>query len=412
MERAPDFEAVRAFFPWAYTAANRAVPLVYISSILQPTKKNPHPNVKVLTGADFFVKEYDLADHGLLGDVGFGYWAGMGKEIEIDASSDFLDGHALLSPLPSEKESWHNLPDEYIPWHNFSSTPPRPMPQRLEPDRVLRSWVDWYAWRGLPARSPAVLVMHHVLSIYYMLSASLGHRPLAAGAPRKELRVALLGAEAELNVLATLAELALLLPGYDVRVLLVGPAVQRLVQHAQNRYPTSPAAQKDGAPVFTYAAPTELGGSTVMVELYDTQPPADEKAWAVRGALPHTMLALRASISRAQMEWWPVVRDALYWDVPFVSTEDMEMGLSTFSVPVVHGMFDTAKEECDVLDPTQRLKFMMKVPRREQGRLCSVRYNTFHRLGNTLGHCHLPSAANGFVLEVVHDRGGGTGLLN
>lgn len=90
----------------------------------------------------------------------------------------------------------------------------------------LRSWEDYYTWRGLPFHSPAALLLHWPLTIYhcFQLYASQSLIPAAAD----KLCIHYLGPEKELSQIAVLAELRALLPCVQLLIEFVGPGVPQL----------------------------------------------------------------------------------------------------------------------------------------------------------------------------------------
>lgn len=64
-------------------------------------------------------------------------------------------------------------------------------------------WSSWYAWKKLPLKSPAALLMDYPLSAYWLITHTLGLTTATAGHSdrRIPLNVHVLGAEVELNFL-------------------------------------------------------------------------------------------------------------------------------------------------------------------------------------------------------------------
>ncbi|XP_022861435.1 zinc finger MYND domain-containing protein 15 isoform X4 [Olea europaea var. sylvestris] len=112
-------------------------------------------------------------------------------------------------------EGW-NLPSALCPCKGPSS----PIPE-------LTSWKDYYEWRCIPLCSPAALLLHWPLTIYWAIRlATLKSLIPAIG---KELRIHYLvlveGPEKELLQLSVFGELLALFPGIRLLIDLVGPAV-------------------------------------------------------------------------------------------------------------------------------------------------------------------------------------------
>ncbi|OWM76015.1 zinc finger MYND domain-containing protein 15 [Punica granatum] len=109
-------------------------------------------------------------------------------------------------------DSW-NLPSILCP----CSGPPSPLLNRLV------GWDDYYKWRDIPLHSPIAVLLHWPLTIYHAIQlAEIGGFMLR---DKSDLRIHYLGPEKELVQFGALAELRALLPGFQVHIELVGPAV-------------------------------------------------------------------------------------------------------------------------------------------------------------------------------------------
>jgi hypothetical protein len=105
----------------------------------------------------------------------------------------FLNTHggALLSDKHFDEESGWKLPSEEIPWLTFTEGRKAPsFPPVFE-----HNWTSYYKWRGLPSKSPAVLLLHWPLSIYRLLSLLCFVPPDIGGSRRHKLKIHLIGVE-------------------------------------------------------------------------------------------------------------------------------------------------------------------------------------------------------------------------
>jgi hypothetical protein len=95
-------------------------------------------------------------------------------------------------------------------------------PAEKEPSKKLNisvnSWKDYIEFRCLSPTSIAPLLLHNILTVYQMLK-ELG---ITSG---KRL-VYMLGAELELNMIPLFGELAYLMPGIDLTLVMISPSVR------------------------------------------------------------------------------------------------------------------------------------------------------------------------------------------
>ncbi|KAI3720277.1 hypothetical protein L6452_21190 [Arctium lappa] len=87
----------------------------------------------------------------------------------------------------------------------------------------LSSWNDYYEWRGIPLDSPVALLLHWPLTVYQAIQ--LASEKQLIPKTTDELCIHYLGPERELYQLALFGELHALLPGVQVHIDFVGPAV-------------------------------------------------------------------------------------------------------------------------------------------------------------------------------------------
>ncbi|KAG5634363.1 hypothetical protein H0H81_002242 [Sphagnurus paluster] len=248
----------------------------------------------------------------------FGWWT---RKPCCADSSRYVHGFALLEEDHLNDEEGWLLPADQIPWLDFSSrlaVPPR------GPPPVEHGWSQYYAWRGLPMESPAVLLLHWPLSVYRMLHV-LGFTQVPPSGTRRRLTVHLLGLDRELDFLPVFGELALLLPNIDLDLILFGNGVAKLTQKAA-AHPSSLASRPF---VYTYKAPKALGAGTLRIELscgpafYD-----GTDLTPLRREPPHALLAFNAGISDDR-EWWSMVFASRALEIPFAVTDRGELRLAT-----------------------------------------------------------------------------------
>ncbi|KAJ7675627.1 hypothetical protein DFH06DRAFT_1122458 [Mycena polygramma] len=247
-----------------------------------------------------FFHDLARARFGVLGGAGFGFWSqsGLGlfedkeedkfmtarrtetpdfwkkwdKKLEEQKKITFVDGQELLKDRHlTDDEGW-KLPAEQVVHRDFSGgQPPR---RRLS---LLRDWDDWHSWREVPKSSPASLLMHYPLSIYWMLTDTL--KVASSGSEsRVHLTVHYIGAEVELNFI-------------PIRV-----------------------------PIFSYDAPEACGSGSIRVLLHTAT-----KHWTIPdlptyGPKPDAILACNAGLFTYDASL-DVVRGALRYKIPFAVTD-------------------------------------------------------------------------------------------
>ncbi|KAJ7040084.1 hypothetical protein C8F04DRAFT_882725, partial [Mycena alexandri] len=130
----------------------------------------------------------------------------------------------------------------------------------------VRDWKSWYEWRGLSLKSPAAVLMDHVLTTYYLLTETLKVVDLQHSSnERQVIDVHYLGMETKLNYLPLFSELALLLPNTHINLTVFSPAMHSLLAYAEQCYPR-PIAAREG-PVWEYTAPRATGGGSITISL-------------------------------------------------------------------------------------------------------------------------------------------------
>ncbi|KAF8963786.1 hypothetical protein BDZ97DRAFT_1904771 [Flammula alnicola] len=125
----------------------------------------------------------------------FGWWT---AELSFHHTHDCHWGLALLEDQHlSDREGW-KLPDNQIPWLKFEASGASLRPQA--PPSFEHNWASSYKWRGLPAESPACLLLHWPLTVYRLLFI-LGLVATEIPKERRHLLVHLVGIEMEVDFL-------------------------------------------------------------------------------------------------------------------------------------------------------------------------------------------------------------------
>ncbi|GER54855.1 zinc ion binding [Striga asiatica] len=150
-------------------------------------------------------------------------------QVEVETRCSFLTGHKIhclgmwmyecscgVSDITYDNSRlitcW-NLPSELCPCKGPSSSVPK----------CLCSWKEYYEWRCIPLNSPAALLLHWPLTIYWAIQ--LATRESLLPQITNELRIHYLGPEKELHQLAVFGELQALFPGVKIHIDLIGPAI-------------------------------------------------------------------------------------------------------------------------------------------------------------------------------------------
>jgi hypothetical protein len=170
-----------------------------------------------------------------------------------------------------------------------------------------------------------------------------------------------------------MAELALLLPYHDIKLVMFGVAVQNLVE-ASWRTPNAVANQ---SPVYAYRAPDACGAGAITVHLHGAT-----ATWApdTSYGIPDVLVACNAGLG-SYHEWMPVIRAAHMLDIPFGVTEYAEQ-----SAEHQRKMFP------EIIRGTP-------APPREE---YEIALNPFQRPGQRgIPSIRLPNVSNGFTIVVV-----------
>lgn len=123
---------------------------------------------------------------------GFRFWT---EAPCCDQNVDYFSGSQLLeSRHLSSKEGW-KIQGAWIPWSDFDQRGDK-IPTSLA--NFEHSWRSYYAWRGLPLESPAVLLLHWPMTVYRLLSL-LKLVPSRVPSVRRKLIAHYIGVESELK---------------------------------------------------------------------------------------------------------------------------------------------------------------------------------------------------------------------
>ena len=88
-----------------------------------------------------------------------------------------------------------------VPLYSFEGADSERVPTMVDPEKDLKDWASWYAWRKLPMASPAALLMSFPLSVYQLLARVLALVATdSSPEKRQKLEVHYLGVERELNI--------------------------------------------------------------------------------------------------------------------------------------------------------------------------------------------------------------------
>ncbi|KAJ7680716.1 hypothetical protein DFH06DRAFT_427451 [Mycena polygramma] len=364
----------------------------------------------------------------VLGAAGFGYWShrggpmahlstgsmpeqlakqgSMGKKAqEISAMFDHLDGSALLDTRhTTDRDGW-KLEPELIPFLTFSSLW---VPPRLATKMEIKDWASWYAWRRIPMESPAALLLHFPMSVYWLLVDTLRVADPKAGSPdrpRIQLNIQYIGAEVELNFLPLFSELALLLPYTDIKMICFGQAVHTLVSGAKASHPKSIAAQASPAhPVYSYTAPDENGAGRIQIYLHGTAShwtPADADATLSPYGRPDAIAAPNAGLG-SYTAWYPVIVYAHQADIAFGVTEYAEQSCETQLMLFPQLLYAEAARPGSVIGQVPGAPSVEAARKAaEKHWEYQVELNPFQRPGQRSVPTKLPNVPNGFTIKVV-----------
>ncbi|THH03889.1 hypothetical protein EW146_g10322, partial [Bondarzewia mesenterica] len=312
MKRNPEFKAILDQFPWVqYDVHN------------------------------IFHIEMVLASRGLLGEGrrGFGYWAEHGGKRDC-ASACAVCEEAPWAPL-SEKDGW-KLPDDEIPWLNFEG---RPELKPAFPPNFEENWTSYYAWRGIPLKSPAALLLHWPLAVYRCLEElGFAERDRSNEKLRRKLKIYYIGVEFLANAsifsftiydLYSLShhlppplrlaygELALLFPNTDLDLVMFGQRAYDSVRRAKRARHLLSSPEEPC--VFQYTAPASCGSGTLRIGLHGSSANYDPSSYSTIPR-PDAIIGLNAGMS-SYPAWLPVFLFSCEHAIPLVTTDYSEQSM-------------------------------------------------------------------------------------
>ena len=172
------------------------------------------------------------------------------------------------------------------------------------------------------------------------------------------------------------SELALLLPYHDIKLVLFGASVARIVKEAKK----TPGSLATKSPTFTYTAPPECGSGSVSIHLH-----SKSDFWSTTNNVrPDALIACNAGLM-SYSEWHPVIQAAHLKRIPFATTDYTEEIVENQRdmTPVVLAWAHIPAP------PIEKLKIQM---------------NPFQRPGQrNQPMSRLPNAINGFTCVVYKD---------
>lgn len=178
--------------------------------------------------------------------------------------------------------------------------------------------------------------------------------------------------------LCRFSELALLLPYHNIKLILFGTAVARLVKEAKK----FPGCLANRSPVFSYMSPPECGSGTVAIYLN-----SDTENWSARdNDLPDALLACNAGLGSSH-EWLPIVQAAHLHHIPFATTEYAEQSaeLQRSMIPMM--LFGMSPALPQLLEESK------------------IQLNPFQRPGQRqIPMYRVPNIVNGFTLVVYKNK--------
>ncbi|KAK0466135.1 uncharacterized protein EV420DRAFT_1510022, partial [Desarmillaria tabescens] len=292
----------------------------------------------------------------VLGGSGFGFWSHRGGPIPHQNMGELGKSLAEGSPYASMLKSMLGKFD-HLGWE-------RPL--------GWIGWDAWHEWRRLPKESPAALLMSFPLSAYWLIVHCLKGK-------RVQLRIHAIGAEVELNYLPLFSEIALLLPYHDIKLVLFGQSVEKLVKEAKKSHPQSLVAKSNtSSPVFAYKTPKECGSGSIEIFLHGDSPTWSPDLMGSSSGRPDAIIAFNAGLA-SYREWIPVIQAAHLASIPFAVTE-------------------YAEQSCEQQRSTIPRMLGPRVPARKEYEIALNPFQTPGQRGIPM--YRLPNVVNGFTLVV------------
>lgn len=262
----------------------------------------------------FFDMEF-RARRGILGRLEVGFWAqpynngGPYSAAEKDASG-FQNGAMLLErSFPSLKEGWKVLSDCEYP---SAEAPAKPITGGVS------NWREYLTLRGIESTSIAPLLLTNVLTVYQMI-----HHELELTKHKKDLVVYFLGVEIELNHIPLYQELAYLMPGIDLELIMVSPAAKAICKSKERR-PQSILARCTDNTVLDFKD-TSAGGR-IRVRLADYAYLHERTLDDAMKGYPDAFIALNVGLG-SYPSWEPTMAHILQMSFPFAFSEQTKVTL-------------------------------------------------------------------------------------
>jgi len=276
---------------------------------------------------------------GVLGQADVGFWAQPHQSSgpymangEADVHG-FQNGDMLLETrLPSLKQGWKVLTDtkNAFPPNTQSSVSSGLTPL---PSDGLFGWEDYCKYRPLDPTSIAPLLLTNVLTVYQMIyhELQLTQRDddnTTKGSKNKSLVVYFLGAENELNFIPLFGELAFLLPGIDLKLVMISPSVKSICDKAATTTHSSKSLLHNCVDhTVLDVQDNTAGGGRVRVKLdahhaylhdYDMSSASTEK--------PDAVIGLNAGLG-SYPSWNGTIAYLLRHQIPFCFSEPTKLSL-------------------------------------------------------------------------------------
>ncbi|KAJ9563907.1 hypothetical protein OSB04_009067 [Centaurea solstitialis] len=189
----------------------------------------------------------------------------------------------------------------------------------------LYSWNDYYEWRGIPLDSPVAVLLHWPLTIYQAIQVATEKQLIPT--TTDELCIHYLGPEKELYQLAVFGELHALLPGVQVHIDFVGPAVppdrdgETTTLYSYARCVETDCSCKSGKGEFS-SHTTPDKSSTITIRLHSGCY-HDRYRELTKEFLPDLIIAPNAGVA-AYKSWLPTIELIREIEIPAIFSDYCE----------------------------------------------------------------------------------------
>lgn len=221
----------------------------------------------------------------------------------------FYEGAMILeTSFLTLKRGWKELNERV----EFRSDPP------TRPSRQvgIRSWEEYISYRQLSASSIAPLMLPNVLTVYHMLRHCMKITQPAGSL----LTVHMLGPEGDLNYIPLFPELAYLLPGIDLRLVMISPYIKRIWGEARKMQGKRILKNATDGMIFDFHAPALAGGGRDRVQLNVSR--ENFAYFPEKAALPNAGIALNAGLaSTSYPAWAPAIVQTFRRQVPLAFSD-------------------------------------------------------------------------------------------